>query len=203
MHGHTTTTGGHAIYTLDLLSALASANPCGELEVSLFTCSDLPARYRTGSYAIHDRLPPMRPVGDFRNPTLWSFYRLWYLYIRERLFIRLITALPALPGGSLPGVHTMADAHALQQAETCGLSPLLYGPWSLPQPIHGRRSKSRFPQMVPRRMEAMRRTVRSHGGFGPSLSGVSWGKIIPPFLSLLTVYPIVWSDREQSAMLRL
>jgi glycosyltransferase involved in cell wall biosynthesis len=89
-----TTTGGHAIYTLDLLSALAAAHPCRELEVSLFTCSDLPARYRTGSYIIHDRLPPMRPVSDFRIPTLWSFYRQWYLYMRERLFVRLITASP-------------------------------------------------------------------------------------------------------------
>ena len=90
-----TTTGGHAIYTRDLLSALAVANPSRDLDVSLFTCSDLPARYRTGSYAIHDQLPPMRPVSDFRSATLWSLYRQWYLYLRERLFVRLmITASP-------------------------------------------------------------------------------------------------------------
>ena len=86
-----TTTGGHALYTLDLLSALAAANPCPDLEVSLFTCSDLPSRYRAGSYPIHDPLPPMRPIRDFRNAALWSFYRQWYSTNRERRFVRLIT----------------------------------------------------------------------------------------------------------------
>ena len=88
-----TTTGGHAIYTLDLLSALAAANRSRDVAVSLFTCSDLPSRYRAaGSYLIHDRLPPMRPIRDFSNATLWSCYRQWYFYLRERMFVRLITA---------------------------------------------------------------------------------------------------------------
>jgi glycosyltransferase involved in cell wall biosynthesis len=95
-----TTTGGHALYTLDLLSALADANPGQELDVSLFTCSDLPSRYRAGLYPIHDSLPPMRPRHDFRSPTLWSFYRQWYFLIRDRIFVQLISA-----GGHFRAVH--------------------------------------------------------------------------------------------------
>ena len=89
-----TTTGGHALYAADLLSALVNANPCQTLEPSLFTCSDLSQRYRTGSYIIHDLLPPMRPVSDFKNPTLWSLYRQWYYFLRDRNFIEWITTSP-------------------------------------------------------------------------------------------------------------
>lgn len=87
-----TTTGGHALYALDLLSALADAG--GELAVSFFTCSDLPSRYRPGSYVIHDLLPPMRPRHDFKSAMLWSLYRQWYFLLRERIFVRLISASP-------------------------------------------------------------------------------------------------------------
>jgi len=36
----------------------------------------------------------MRPISDFGNATLWSFYRQWYFYIRDRLFVSLISASP-------------------------------------------------------------------------------------------------------------
>ena len=87
-----TTMGGHALYTLDLLSALVDTDPSRELAVSLFTCSDLPMRYRPGSYVIHDPLPPMRSRRDFKSSALWSFYRQWYFFIRERNFVRLVSA---------------------------------------------------------------------------------------------------------------
>ena len=83
-----TTSGGHALYTLNLLSALAATKPASRLETSLITCSDLPKRYRTSRYVIHDPLPPMRPAGDFPSPTLWSFYRQVYYYRRDRLFLQ-------------------------------------------------------------------------------------------------------------------
>lgn len=87
-----TTTGGHALYALDLLSALADTDPGRELAVSLFTCSDLPSRYRPGSYAIHDSLPPMRPGSDFKAAAFRSLYRQWYFLNRERIFVRLVSA---------------------------------------------------------------------------------------------------------------
>jgi len=89
-----TTSGGHALYSLDLLSALASTKPDKDLDVSLITCSDLSARYRTGQYLIHDHLPPMRPVHDFRSPSLWSLYRQRYYFRRDRAFVRWVMNFP-------------------------------------------------------------------------------------------------------------
>jgi len=87
--------GGHALYALDLLSALVSTKPHRDLDVSLVTCSDLIARYRTGQYAIHDFLPPMRPVRDFPFPALWSWYRQRYYFLRDRAFTRWAVTFPS------------------------------------------------------------------------------------------------------------
>ena len=89
-----TTSGGHALYSLDLLSALASTKPDRDLDVSLVTCSDLSASYRTGQYLIHDHLPPMRPVHDFITPALWSLYRQRYYFRRDRAFVRWVMNFP-------------------------------------------------------------------------------------------------------------
>jgi len=83
-----TTQGGHALYTMDLLSALATTRPDQELEVSLFTCSELPARYRTDRYKIHDPLPPVRSVHDFPGSAIWSLYRQAYYFRRDRMFLQ-------------------------------------------------------------------------------------------------------------------
>lgn len=91
-----TTAGGHALYALDLLSALSGTDPGRGLEVSLFTCSDLPPRYRPGSYGIHDLLPPMGPGSDFRSPVLRSLCRQWYFLKRERAFVRSVSASPRI-----------------------------------------------------------------------------------------------------------
>ena len=85
-----TTSGGHALYTLDLLSALAATKPASRPETSLITCSDLPKRYRTTRYVIHDLLPPVRPAADFSSRTVWSFYRQIYYYRRDRLFLEWV-----------------------------------------------------------------------------------------------------------------
>lgn len=89
-----TTSGGHALYTLNLLSALAATKPASGLEIFLLTCSDLPKRYRTSRYVIHDPLPPMRPAGDFPSPTLWSFYRQIYSYRRDQVFLQWVQSSP-------------------------------------------------------------------------------------------------------------
>lgn len=89
-----TTSGGHALYALDLLSALTATRPASRVETSLITCSDLPKRYRTTRYVIHDLLPPMRPAGDFPSPTIWSLYRQIYYYRRDRIFLQWVRSSP-------------------------------------------------------------------------------------------------------------
>lgn len=82
--------GGHARYTHEILSALATKGRPEAIRVSLVTSRDLASEYRTGRYLIHDFLPPLRPRSAFRTSVTWGLSRAVHYYNRETEFLRWI-----------------------------------------------------------------------------------------------------------------
>lgn len=85
--------GGHALYTQELLVALA-ARPRGNRRFELITGEDLEKQFRSGSYAIHDVLPELKHRREFRTPAGWVWNRLTHYPIRERALLKWLKSQP-------------------------------------------------------------------------------------------------------------
>ena len=59
--------GGHALYTQELLTALAEVGPGRGIAPELVTSEDLAAAHRTSAYPIHPILPRLTPRCEYRT----------------------------------------------------------------------------------------------------------------------------------------
>jgi len=87
-----TSAGGHALYTRELLTAIAEVGSRQGVKAELVTCSDLAAEHRTHAYPIHSILPPLVPRSSFATPIHWVASRLTYYARRERTFLDWVAA---------------------------------------------------------------------------------------------------------------
>jgi glycosyltransferase involved in cell wall biosynthesis len=88
--------GGHALYSQELLTALAEVGPRRQVAAELVTCENLAAENRTESYPIHAVLPRLVPRAEFANPLAWAASRLAYYSRRERVFLDWVDSRPDL-----------------------------------------------------------------------------------------------------------
>jgi glycosyltransferase involved in cell wall biosynthesis len=88
--------GGHALYTRELLTALADLGAGRGVSVSLASSVDLAPEHRTSSYPIHAFLPRLRHRGEFGGKLAWSMSRLGHYHRREREFLRWAGRRPDL-----------------------------------------------------------------------------------------------------------
>jgi len=82
-----TSYGGHALYTNELLTAVAEVGVRRGVTAELVTCEDLAAELQTSAYPIHRILPRLVPRGAFRTPIAWAAARVAYYSRRERIFL--------------------------------------------------------------------------------------------------------------------
>jgi glycosyltransferase involved in cell wall biosynthesis len=86
--------GGHALYTRELLSALAAAG-AGRCAFELVTSEDVEAQYRaTGAYAVHPILPALHERSQFSNCASWAFNRVTHYVRRERRLLQWLETRP-------------------------------------------------------------------------------------------------------------
>jgi glycosyltransferase involved in cell wall biosynthesis len=85
-----TSAGGHALYTRELLTALAEVGSRRGVAAELVTCSDLAAEHQSNAYPIHPILPPLVPRSTFPTPIHWIGSRLTYYARRERTFLEWV-----------------------------------------------------------------------------------------------------------------
>jgi glycosyltransferase involved in cell wall biosynthesis len=81
-------TGGHALYSRELLRAMVSEVGSHRMELSLMTSEDLSAEFEGNEYPIHRVLPRLRPLSEFRTRLEWIGSRLLHYQRRERRFLR-------------------------------------------------------------------------------------------------------------------
>jgi glycosyltransferase involved in cell wall biosynthesis len=86
-----TSSGGHALYTKELLTAVAGVGPRRGVSGELVTCEDLPDEMRTEAYPIHPILPRLKPRSAFKNPAAWVASRLAYYTRRDGAFLDWVT----------------------------------------------------------------------------------------------------------------
>src|SRR4030088_2643643 len=82
-----TASGGHALYTQELLTALAEVGPGRGVSAELVTAENLAAENQTTCYPIHSILPRLVPRHEFPNPMAWATSRMAYYPRRERVFL--------------------------------------------------------------------------------------------------------------------
>jgi glycosyltransferase involved in cell wall biosynthesis len=82
-----TADGGHALYTRELLTAIAELGPARRVAAELVTCVDLAAENRTDLYPIHAVLPPLVHRSTYRTRLGWAGSRVVYFAKRERAFL--------------------------------------------------------------------------------------------------------------------
>lgn len=87
-----TASGGHALYTQELLTALAEVGPSRGVSAELVTCENLAPENQSECYPIHRVLPRMVPRKEFPNPVAWASSRLTYYSRRERIFLDWVAA---------------------------------------------------------------------------------------------------------------
>ncbi len=78
--------GGHALYTMEILSALAKRD--GRYRFELVTSEDLGPQYHTSAYPITRILPPLKHRKSFATPAHWMLSRATHYQRRERLFVK-------------------------------------------------------------------------------------------------------------------
>ncbi|MDB5174989.1 MAG: hypothetical protein JWN51_3762 [Phycisphaerales bacterium] len=84
--------GGHARYTMELLTALSThARGC---RVELVTSKDLEDQFRAVPYPVHAILPPMAHRDSFTTPAGWVANRLSHYPRREYEFLRWLRNRP-------------------------------------------------------------------------------------------------------------
>src|SRR5262249_58661668 len=87
-----TSNGGHALYSQELLTALAEVGPDRGVSAELVTCVDLAPENQTDCYPIHRILPPLVPREEFPNRLAWASSRVVYYTRRERAFLDWVAA---------------------------------------------------------------------------------------------------------------
>ena len=88
--------GGHALYSQELLTALAEVGPRRGVAAELVTCENLAPENRTDCYPIHPILPRLVPRVEFANPLAWASSRMLYYSRRERVFLDWVASRPDL-----------------------------------------------------------------------------------------------------------
>jgi hypothetical protein len=78
--------GGHALYTQELLTALAEVGARRGVAAELITCEDLAADLQP-PYPIHRILPRQVRRDEFHTTASWAASRVGYYSHRERLFL--------------------------------------------------------------------------------------------------------------------
>ncbi len=81
-----TSHGGHALYSQELLTAIAEVGASQQVAPELITCEDLADDHQT-PYPIHRILPRQVPRDEFRTTTAWAASRLDYYARREHAFL--------------------------------------------------------------------------------------------------------------------
>ena len=79
-----TATGGHARYASELLGALHEV--ADRHDFALVTSRNLAAEFRSGTYRVHDVLPPLKTTG-FASAAAWACDRATHYYRREKSFL--------------------------------------------------------------------------------------------------------------------
>lgn len=85
--------GGHALYTQELLTALA-AHPRSGRKFELITGEDLEKQFRGDSYTIQDFLPELKHRRKFKTSAAWMWNRLTHYPRRERALLKWLRAQP-------------------------------------------------------------------------------------------------------------
>lgn len=88
--------GGHAEYTHELLTAMASLSNDERIDLQLITASDLDTAYHSDSYEIRNILPPQRLRSTFLTPIHFALDRYILFRKRENRLVQIV----ALPTGS-------------------------------------------------------------------------------------------------------
>jgi glycosyltransferase involved in cell wall biosynthesis len=91
--------GGHALYTRELLTALTEAGGTRGA-VELVTSEDVEPQYRTKKYDVHAILPTLRERSSFSHGAAWAFDRVSHYARRE---MRLLAWLRTRP--DITAVH--------------------------------------------------------------------------------------------------
>ena len=105
--------GGHALYTQELLTALAEVGPGRGIAPELVTSEDLAAAHWTSAYPIHPILPRLTPRREYRTALVWAWSRMIHYTRRRADFPRLVGRPTGPQPHPLPGVHMLAGPPAL------------------------------------------------------------------------------------------
>lgn len=87
---------GHARYTHQLLSAMATVGRDQGVSVSLVTSQDLRPEFRASTYPIHPILPPLQDRSTFGTSLTWAGSRGLHYLGRERQFLAWLHSQPGL-----------------------------------------------------------------------------------------------------------
>ena len=79
--------GGHALYTQELLTALAEVGPGRGIAAELVTSEDLAATHWTSAYPIHPILPRLTPWSEYRTALVRARSRMIYHTQRKQTFL--------------------------------------------------------------------------------------------------------------------
>lgn len=85
--------GGHALYTRELLTALAGASD-GRYRCHLVSGEDLAPRFREAPYDIHPILPTLRHRAAYRSRLSWVLSRLTYYRRRDQALLEWLRGRP-------------------------------------------------------------------------------------------------------------
>ena len=83
--------GGHALYTQELLTALAEVGPGRGIAPELVTSEDLAAAHWTSAYPIHPILPRLTHRSEYRTALVWAWSRMIHYTRREQIFLDWLT----------------------------------------------------------------------------------------------------------------
>jgi glycosyltransferase involved in cell wall biosynthesis len=89
--------GGHALYTMELMTAL-SRHACDDRRFELLTSEDLADEFRTGEYPIHAILPRLRHRSEFGSKPAWALSRALHYPRRERTLLTWLKDRPDVTG---------------------------------------------------------------------------------------------------------
>src|ERR1700730_4383159 len=81
-------TGGHPLYTWEMMTALRAAAPRSQLRLTLVTSCDLDEQYRDTDYDIADVLPALRHRSTYWCKAAWATGRIVHYARRERTVLR-------------------------------------------------------------------------------------------------------------------
>lgn len=84
-------TGGHALYTQELLTALAEVGPGRGIAAELVTSEDLAATHWTSAYPIHPIFPRLVPRREYSTAMVWAWSRMIHYTRREQIFLDWLT----------------------------------------------------------------------------------------------------------------